>query len=122
MTANDTRDNLRNITSRLERARKTVQDPLREPSTGKSETSSVLSLAFRVAVEIVSAVAIGFGIGWCLDDWVGTKPWLMVVFVMIGFAAGMLNIYRMASGFGYAAGYTTGKHKTGANPGPDEET
>ena len=122
MTADDGRDNLRTITSRLERARETFQDPLVKPSTGMSERSSVLSLAFRVAVEIVSAVAIGFGIGWCLDDWVGTKPWLMVMFVMIGFAAGMLNIYRMASGFGYAAGYTTGKHKTGANPGPDEET
>lgn len=67
--------------------------------------NSVLGLAFRVGIELVSAVAVGLGIGWLLDQWLGTKPWLMLVFIILGGCAGMLNVYRMARGFGYAAGY-----------------
>ena len=67
---------------------------------------SALGLAFRVAVELVSALAVGLGIGWLLDEWLDTRPWLMLVFIVLGFAAGVLNVYRMASGYGYAVGYT----------------
>lgn len=66
---------------------------------------SALGLAFRVGVELVSALAIGVGIGWLLDSWLGTRPWLMLVFILLGGAAGILNVYRTARGFGYAVGY-----------------
>ncbi len=54
---------------------------------------------------MVSAVIVGFIIGWLLDNWLGTNPWLKIVFILLGAAAGMLNVYRLASGFGYAVGY-----------------
>jgi len=66
---------------------------------------NALGLAFRIGVELVSALAIGVGIGWLLDSWLGTKPWLMLVFILLGGGAGVLNVYRVASGFGYAVGY-----------------
>ncbi len=66
---------------------------------------SALGLAFRVSVELVSALAVGLAIGWVLDEWLGTRPWVMLVFLILGGAAGILNVYRMASGFGYAVGY-----------------
>ena len=99
------------LNSRLKNARGHAQDPLNQPGPEKSKKGGALGLAFRVSVEIVSAVAIGVGVGWLLDGWLGTKPWLLVVFIVLGFAAGILNVYRLASGFGYAAGYTKrGEH------------
>ena len=77
---------------------------------------SALGLAFRVAVELVSAVAVGVGIGWLLDQWLGTRPWLMLLFIVLGFAAGILNVYRQAAGHGYAVGY----RKNGAPEAPKE--
>lgn len=81
---------------------------------------SALGLAFRVAVELVSALAVGVGIGWFLDDWLGTKPWLLVVFAILGGAAGVLNVYRMAAGYGYAVGYSkNGTPESAAKEGED---
>jgi ATP synthase protein I len=57
---------------------------------------SALGQAFKIAVELVAGVAVGGMIGWFLDGWLGTKPWLLVVFLMLGFAAGMLNVIRTA--------------------------
>ena len=70
-----------------------------------ASTGSGLGLAFRIGVELVSAVGVGVGIGLLLDYWLGTKPWLMVVFFILGSAAGFLNVYRTTRGYGYAAGY-----------------
>lgn len=50
-------------------------------------------------------MAVGLGIGWLLDVWLDTRPWMMIIFIVLGGAAGVLNVYRMASGYGYAAGY-----------------
>ena len=53
----------------------------------------------------IAKIIVGFIIGWLLDNWLGTNPWLKIVFILLGAAAGMLNVYRLASGFGYAVGY-----------------
>ena len=39
---------------------------------------------------------VGAGIGWGLDFWLGTTPWGLIVFVLLGFAAGVLNVMRAA--------------------------
>ena len=90
------------------------------PATGaeNSTPESALGLAMRVGVELVSALAIGVVIGWLLDRWLGTGPWLMVVFILLGSAAGVLNVYRMARGFGYAVGY---KQVPGQDPDPGDD-
>ena len=113
-------DPLSTLDTRLKKARELVQDPLTKTTMDRSEKGRVLSLAFRVALEIVSAVAIGVCLGWFLDDWLGTKPWLMLTFVVIGFAAGVLNVYRMASGFGYSAGYAKRDETIGIPDSADE--
>ena len=71
----------------------------------KAEAGSGLGMALKVGVEFVSAVGIGVAIGLLLDYWLETKPWLMIVFFLLGSAAGFLNIFRTMSGYGYAAGY-----------------
>ena len=120
MVDKNDRDALNALDSRLKSARDHVQDPLNQPGAEKAEKGGALSLAFRVSVEIVSAVAIGVGIGWLLDGWLDTTPWLLVVFVVVGFAAGILNVYRLASGFGYASGYTKQGEQAGGSVGSDE--
>src|SRR3546814_13690820 len=41
-----------------------------------------LGLAFRIGVELVAALIVGVGIGWLLDSWLGTGPWLFLLFFM----------------------------------------
>jgi ATP synthase protein I len=52
--------------------------------------------AMKIAIELVVGIAVGGFIGKVLDDQFGTRPWLLIVFLMLGFAAGILNIVRTA--------------------------
>jgi ATP synthase protein I len=55
-----------------------------------------LSIAARVGVEMVAATVVGAGLGYGLDRWLGTAPWLLIVGVFLGATAGILAIFRMA--------------------------
>lgn len=55
-----------------------------------------LALGLRIVVELVASVAVGFGLGYLLDQWLGTTPWLILVFLIFGFVAGVLNVQRAA--------------------------
>ena len=50
----------------------------------------------RIAVDLVVGVAFGGFVGWWLDRYFGTAPWLMVVLLILGFVAGMMNVIRTA--------------------------
>ena len=52
--------------------------------------------AFRLGTELVAAVAVGTIIGFILDKWFGTKPWLILIFFFIGVIAGILNVIKSA--------------------------
>jgi ATP synthase protein I len=56
-----------------------------------------LALAARVGVELVATTVVGTGLGYGLDRWLGTGPWLMIVGVFLGAAAGFLAIYRLVN-------------------------
>ena len=62
-------------------------------------------LGFRIGTELIAAVIVGGLIGFGLDSWLGTKPWLLVVFVLLGNIAGLWNIFRITSGEGYKMGF-----------------
>ncbi len=98
---------LDDIDARLRQAREGRDKPSKLAMRLKAPPGNALGLAFRVSVELVSALAVGLGIGWLLDQWLETAPWLMLVFLILGGAAGILNVYRMAKGMGYADGYDT---------------
>jgi ATP synthase protein I len=44
---------------------------------------------------VVSALGVGIAVGLLLDRWLGTKPWLFLLFFVLGAAAGILNVYRL---------------------------
>lgn len=52
--------------------------------------------AMKIAIELVVGIAVGGFIGKVLDDQFGSAPWLLILFLMLGFAAGLLNIVRIA--------------------------
>lgn len=56
---------------------------------------SPLGIGLRVGVELVAALVVAVAIGWALDRWLGTKPVFLAVFVLLGGAAGVLNVWRM---------------------------
>ena len=57
---------------------------------------SFMGSAFKLGTELVAAVAVGTIIGFILDSWFDTKPWLIIIFFFLGSAAGMLNVIRTA--------------------------
>ena len=115
MSDDNRHSDLDDLGARLEQAKKGPIDPTLAEKDNNNQKGGALSLAFRVGVELISAVAIGTAIGWGLDTWLDTRPWLMLVFIILGGAAGVMNVYRMASGFGYAPGYI----KTNSEAGDD---
>jgi|GEM_PF-200969 len=71
---------------RLKAARRGLEKPERR--------ADGMGAGMRIAVELAAAVLVGAGIGIVLDRWLGTSPWLLIVFFIIGTAAGFLNVYR----------------------------
>ena len=60
------------------------------------ERGSFLGNAFKLGTEMVAAVVVGTIIGFILDNWFGTKPWLIIIFFFLGAIAGMLNVIKTA--------------------------
>jgi ATP synthase protein I len=58
---------------------------------------SFMGSAFKLGTELVASVAVGTIIGFILDSWFDTKPWLIIIFFFVGAAAGMLNVIRTAN-------------------------
>lgn len=50
--------------------------------------------AWSLGAEFVGGVLVGAGIGWWLDKWLGTKPWLFILLLILGFVVGTMNAMR----------------------------
>ena len=75
-----------------------------------------MNRALRFAAEFMAAIIVGTAIGYTLDMLVGTTPWLMILFLMVGFAAGVLNVVRAA-----AEGNAEAASLPATPVGPDDE-
>jgi len=64
--------------------------------TNNNENSSFMGSAFKLGTELVSAVLVGTIIGFILDTWFDTKPWLIILFFFLGSVAGILNVIKVA--------------------------
>ena len=84
---------LRRLGERLDR-KGTSREP--EAGPGPRTDPSALARGFRLSTELVAAVLVGAFLGWALDKWLGSSPWGMFVFLLLGFAAGVMNVMRAA--------------------------
>jgi ATP synthase protein I len=79
--------------------------PVETGSTPPADTSA-FARGFRLSSEFVGGVILGAALGWLLDRWLGISPWGLIVFLLLGFAAGVLNVIRAAGPGGDASGGT----------------
>jgi len=62
----------------------------------KIVNSSSMGSAFKLSTDLVAHVVVGTIIGFILDSWFDTKPWLIIIFFFLGSAAGILNVIKIA--------------------------
>ena len=86
--------NPKDFKTRLKIAKSKIQKQLQSDNEKKG---SFMGSAFKLGTELVAAVAVGTIIGFILDSWFDTKPWLIIIFFFLGAAAGMLNVIRAAN-------------------------
>ncbi|MDQ0470500.1 AtpZ/AtpI family protein [Labrys wisconsinensis] len=92
-------ERLRRLGERLgpERAEADVR-PASSAGTGSDPNG--IGKAMRLSSEFIAGIIAGFGIGWLGDRLLGTSPWGMIVFLMLGFVAGIMNVMRSAGMLG----------------------
>ena len=71
----------------------------------KNYNSSFINTFSRVATELLAGLLIGAGIGWTIDEWLETRPLFLIIFFLLGGAAGILNLWRLVTGKGLKVGY-----------------
>lgn len=70
-------------------ARITAAKKAQEPGLPPDRQHRQASAAWRMVIELVTGIVVGFGIGYGLDSLFGTTPWLMLIFIPLGLAAGI---------------------------------
>ena len=80
--------------TRLKIAKSKIKKQVQSDS---EKRGSFMGNAFKLGTELVASVAVGTIIGFILDSWFDTKPWLIIIFFFLGAAAGMLNVIRTAN-------------------------
>jgi ATP synthase protein I len=89
------------LSARLQRlgerlARDQAARPSDGPAGNRATTASGYARGFRLSSELVAGVVVGAGLGWLIDLVPGFSPWGLIVFILLGFAAGVLNVMRSA--------------------------
>ena len=84
---------LNEISARLEIAKKNIKKNIKK---NKSLNVTSFGIAMKISTELVAAVVVGAPLGFILDNWLDTRPWLTIVFFFMGVAAGILNVIKSA--------------------------
>ncbi|MEM6761066.1 MAG: AtpZ/AtpI family protein [Pseudomonadota bacterium] len=92
VTDPDPSDRLQALQARIDAAKGN-----QAPQPSAPDPHSQAQLAWRMVIELVAGLGIGFGIGYGLDALLGTTPWLMIIFLFLGLAAGIQTMMRSAN-------------------------
>ena len=84
---------LKEISARLEIAKRNIK---KDQIKNKSSNAASLGKALKISTELVAAVAVGTTLGFILDNWFDTRPWLTISFFFMGVVAGILNVIKSA--------------------------
>lgn len=97
MSDPDHPSSLEDLGARIARERKKAGLDAQEEDGDAKRVGSGLGMAWRLSIEFVTATVVSTGIGWALDQWLGTTPWLMLLMLVLGGAAGVRNMVRAAN-------------------------
>ena len=120
VTQKDT-ERLAEINRRLDRLR--AQRGEKDRHSRSALPNGVAAIMGRVATELVAGLVVGTFTGWALDQWLDTSPLFLLVMFFLGAIAGMLNVWRVFTGRGLAAGYFDEHvtHQTKTSKGADRK-
>ena len=79
--------------TRLKIAKSKIKNHLNKD---QEKRGTFMGNAFKLGTELVAAVAVGTIIGFILDSWFDTKPWLIIIFFFVGVVAGITNVVKSA--------------------------
>ena len=82
-------ENLKSLKKKIQEAKEKIEEPV-------VEVPKPLGKIMKVVVEIVAAMAVGLGIGILIDNYFDTRPFFIIVFFLLGSAAGIMNVFRVA--------------------------
>jgi ATP synthase protein I len=68
----------------------------RDQDSRAGADASGMSRGFRYSADFIAGVLVGCGLGWLIDHLFGTRPWGLMIFIVLGFAAGTFNLLRLA--------------------------
>lgn len=80
----------------IQGSRNTKTDQTGTESENGAARSSGMARGFQLSSELVAGVVVGAGIGWGIDHFLSTSPWGLIVFLLLGFIAGVVNVIRSA--------------------------
>lgn len=86
---------LKGLDAKLKKARETSRHGRPDEPQSEKANPKAYALGMRVALEMIAAFIGGGAIGWFLDRWLGTSPWMLVLWIALGFAAGIRSAYRV---------------------------
>lgn len=105
----------KDLAARIAAAKRDRQEQAQTGARAAGNTEG-LGRAVRLGSEFIAAILVGAGIGYMLDLWLKTQPWIMLVMLLVGFAAGIRNVTRTVAEMNAAA-----PPPPGSDLGPDNE-
>ncbi len=88
--------NLDQRLSKIKDSRKIGTDQSGNEQDNAQARASAMAMGFRLSSELVAGVLVGAALGWGFDRLLSTSPWGLIVFLLLGFTAGVINVMRAA--------------------------
>jgi ATP synthase protein I len=112
-----------NFDERLNKAQKELgEDAIGIPTTGQTgneaDINSGLATGMRMGLEFMSGTVVGLAIGYAIDRYFNTTPWFLLLFTILGFCAGIMNVYRSINNIDEGIGINRGNRLTSKDKTP----
>jgi len=99
MSESEPPDRLARLAKRLNKARAEAgRDAEPRAASNDAALQRGMALGLRIGIELVVAILVATLLGWGIDRWLGTSPWVAIAMFFLGVAAGMVNVYRAVAG------------------------